>query len=140
MVILPTTMRLVTQRGLKHVVHCMLREIQQGSYRSKGVNGERNGRYMIRPHFNVVNNIHALNTLRALGLEHDADLLGRKDGPIAMGLKLRAQQWTGGIDGLGRFLEMMDRDLLEGQDKELLAEAWAIYNDSRHGSALSTAR
>lgn len=139
MVILPTNMRLVTERGLKHVIHCMLREIQQGSYRIKGVDGERNERYMIRPHFNAVNNIHALNTLRAFGLDHDADFLGRKDGPIAMGLKLRAQQWTGGTGSLGRFLETMDRDLLEGQDKELLADAWAVYNESRHGSAISTA-
>lgn len=135
MIVLPDNMWLVTERGLKHVIRCMRQEMQHGSYSCNNSHGEQSGRCMIRPHLNVVDSIHAMNTLRAFGLDHDAEILGRKGGPIAVGLKIRAQKWTEGLGGLGRFLEKMDRDLLEGQEKELLSEAWAVYNDRRYGSS-----
>lgn len=113
MILLPNDMKLVTERGLKHVVRCMLQEIQRGSYSSRAFTRDSNddGCYMIRPHFNVFNTIHALNTLRAFELDHDVEFLKRKDGPIAVGLKLRAQLWTGGIGSLGRFIDTLDREV-----------------------------
>lgn len=142
MILLPNDMNLVTERGLKHVVRCMLQEMQRGSYSSRAFtrDSKDDGRYMIRPHFNVVNTIHALNTLRAFKLDHDVEFLKRKDGPIALGLKLRAQQWTGGIGSLGRFIDTLDREVLQGQDKELLAEARAVYKEWRQAMAVSAAK
>lgn len=133
MILLPNHMTLVTERGVKQVVRSMLQELQRGSYPGKAYTKDRNdkSRYMIRPHFNVVHNIHALNTLRAFGLDHDAGFLAREDGPVAVGLKLRAQEWTGGLGGLQRFIDTLDRELLVGQDKGLLAEARAVCEEWR---------
>lgn len=133
MILLPNHMTLVTERGVRQVVRSMLQELQRGSYPSKVYTKDRDDkdRYMIRPHFNAVHNIHALNTLRAFGLDHDAGFLARRDGPIAVGLKLRAQQWTGGLGGLQHFINTLDRELLVGQDRELLAESYAVCEDWR---------
>lgn len=141
MILLPNDMSLVTERGLKHVIRCMLQELQNGSYSSRAFTKDSNdnGRYMIRPHFNVVHSIHALNTLRAFGLDHDVEFLKRKDGPVAVGLKLRAQQWTGGLGGLRRFIDTLDREVLAKQDKELLAEARAVYKEWHRSTALIAA-
>lgn len=133
MILLPSHMTLVTERGVKQVVRSMLQELQRGSYPGKAFTKDMDhkDRYMIRPHFNVVNNIHALNTLRAFGLDHDAGFLARKDGAIMVGLKLQAQHWTGGPGSLQRHIDTFDRELLVGQDKELLAEARAVYEEWR---------
>lgn len=141
MILLPNHMALVTERGVKQVVRSMLQELQRGSYPSKVFtrNMDDKGRYMIRPHFNVVNNIHALNTLRAFGLDHDAAFLARKDGPIAMGLKLKAQQWTGGPGSLQRCIDTFNRELLVGEDKNLLAEARAICEEWRKSTRAASA-
>ncbi|KAK7703368.1 hypothetical protein SLS64_009035 [Diaporthe eres] len=131
MILLPSHMTLVTERGVKQVVRSMLQELQRGSYPGKAFTKDMDheDRYMIRPHFNVVNNIHALNTLRAFGLDHDAGFLARKDGPIMVGLKLEAQHWTGGPGSLKRHIDTFDPELLVGQDKELLDEARAVYEE-----------
>lgn len=133
MILLPNHMALVTERGVKQVIRSMLQELQRGSYPSKVYtkNIDDKDRYMIRPNLNVVNNMHALNTLRAFGLDHDAGFLARKDGPIAMGLKLKAQQWTGGPASLQRCIDTFDREILVGQDKKLLAEARAVCEEWR---------
>ncbi|KAG6368866.1 hypothetical protein INS49_003082 [Diaporthe citri] len=138
MILLPNDMNLVTERGLKHVIRCMLQEMQRGSYSSRAFTRDSNdnGRYMIRPHPNVVHSVHALNTLRAFGLDHDVEFLKRKDGPIAAGLKLRAQQWNGGLGGLRRVIDTLGREVLEGQDEELLAEARAVYKEWHKATAL----
>lgn len=94
---------------------------------------------MIRPHFNVVINIHALNTLRAFGLDHDAEFLARKDGPVAMGLERRAEEWTGGMGSLQRYLDTMGRELLVGKDRELLADARAACEEQRLSRAAARA-
>lgn len=141
MILLPSHMTLVTERGVKQVVRSMLQELQRGSYPAKAFtkNMDHKDRYMIRPHFNVVHNIHALNTLRAFGLDHDAGFLARKDGPIMVGLKLQAQQWNGGLGSLKRHIDTFDRELLVGQDKKLLAEARAVYEEWRQSCRATAA-
>lgn len=139
-ILLPNHMTLVTERGVKQVVRSMLQELQRGSYPGKAFTKDMDhkDRYMIRPHFNVVNNIHALNTLRAFGLDHDAGFLARKDGPIMVGLKLQAQKWAGEPGSLKRHIDTFDRELLVGQDKKLLDEARAVFEEwrqSRHATA-----
>lgn len=138
-ILLPNSMNLVTERGIKHVVQCMRQEMQRGSYSGKSFtkDAKHTGRYMIRPHSNAVDNIHALNTLRAFGLKRDAEFLARKDGPVAAGLKRRAQQWTGGLGGLQKFIDTMGRELLDGQDMELLSEARAVYEELRRSAQAS---
>ncbi|KAJ0122075.1 hypothetical protein J7T55_002586 [Diaporthe amygdali] len=131
MIILPDKMSRVTERGLKQVIQSMQQEIQKGSYHSQAFtkNPKDDGLYMIRPRYNVVDMIHALNALRAFGLDHDAGFLAQKNGPIMLGLKLRAQQWTGGPKTLERFIETMNNELLDGQDRELLSEARAVWKE-----------
>lgn len=133
MILLPSSMTLVTERGVNQVVRSMLQELQRGSYPGKAFTKDEDhkDRYMIRPHFNVVHNIHALNTLRAFGLEYDAGFLARKDGPVAVGLKVMAAQWAGGLRSLQHRLDTFERELLVGQDKELLAEARAVCEEWR---------
>ncbi|KAK2598674.1 hypothetical protein N8I77_012069 [Diaporthe amygdali] len=134
MIILPDKMNRVTERGLKQVIQSMQQEIQKGSYHSQAFtkNPKDDGMYMIRPRYNVVDMIHALNALRAFGLDHDAEFLAQKNGPIMLGLKLRAQQWTGGPKTLERFIETMNNELLDGQDRELLSEARAVWKEWVH--------
>ncbi|KAK2598675.1 hypothetical protein N8I77_012070 [Diaporthe amygdali] len=85
--------------------------------------------------------IHALNTLRAFGLHNDVEFLAGQDGPIMVGLKRRAMEWTGGLGGLERFINTMDQELLQGHDRELLSGAWAVYEGriqaKRSGNASS---
>lgn len=129
-ILLPDSMKFVTERGVKYVVEDMGKGMKQGSFSGRFFtkNKQDQTSFMIRPRRNVVDMIHALNTLRAFGLDKDAEFLARQDGPIMVGLKRRAMEWTGGLGGLERFIKTMDQELLQGPDRELLAGAWAVYD------------
>lgn len=131
-IMLPDEMELVTARGLNYVVSNMLREICQGSYYSKwwSKDDKDTGTYMIRPRSNPVDMIHALNTLRAFGMEKDAEFLVIKNGPIAVHLEKRAHEMVKSRERLQRYLMTLAEELLEEQDRHVLDAAWKVYHDS----------
>lgn len=129
-IILPDDMTFVTERGLKYAVANMKREIGWGSFVSSHFTKDEmdQSTYMVRPCHNPVDMIHGLNTLKAFGLDHDAQFLAMPDGPIMIGLERRSEEWTGNLWTLKRFLNTVDRELLMDKDRHLLSRAWATYD------------
>ncbi|ROW04895.1 hypothetical protein VMCG_04905 [Cytospora schulzeri] len=128
-IMLPDEMELVTERGLKYVINNMLKEIREGSYYEFSMkdNMDMVG-YTIRPRDNPVDMIHALNTLRAFGMEKDATFLSMEDGPIAVGLVKKVRHWDKSLKGLQRYLLTLDRVLLMEQDRHVLNSARVVYD------------
>ncbi|KAG8160050.1 hypothetical protein KVR01_010687 [Diaporthe batatas] len=135
-IILPENMAIITQRGLRYVVHNMKMEMEKGSYATGNPKEEHEedeheeATSMIRPGPNAVDMIHALNTLRAFGLSHDASFLAMEGGPITTSLQRRVLEWDGSDQALKRFLKTLSR-LLAEEDQHLLAPAWAVYSERR---------
>lgn len=116
-------------RGLKYMIGNMLMEMREGSYHG-GLWTKDNtdaGRYTIRPRDNPVNMMHALNTLRAFGMERDAGFLVIEDGLIAMGMVNKAREKSKSPDRLGDYLVTVSDEVLEMEDPPVLAAAWKVY-------------
>lgn len=123
-------MTLVTERGLRYVFINMRREVEWGSYLSSHFTKDKEDQatYTMRPCRNPVDMIHGLHALRAFGLSPDAEFLAMPDGPIMSALERRAEEWSGNLWTLKRFLDTVDRELLGDPDRHLLARAWAAYD------------